>query len=406
MSSLVDYKGFDIVDPTPSGPGGVALNDNFKRAGDSLVGPEATFYVDLNRTDTYVEDGSFYRPYKLVQDAITAAVGAGKAEVMVSIAPGNYNEEVQVAIPTGNFRFSIRGAGTGTGNCTTVSNINFILPDFTGSTTFISLADINFDSGSDPGHPTAMTITDNTDAGFTMFYLTGVQCWARRTGQYALHVTDAGGTGTLQIRCDAHCSLKTTSSTSNAGDAVTGVRLERGDLVAMATTLSGLRAPAVIASGTSSVSLTNCHLEVAMGTAGAADVDCVQGSDTANLTLRDATLVPAGNGQVVSHTGTFNGTRGYVLAADAAGIVGAGTGGIYLPAGALLLGGQMLNESGSVLPVTVASPALRIYLPKDSNTAFTPATPGDWATAPPVNVSDALNRIAAEVVALKGGPIS
>lgn len=406
MASLVDYKGFGIVDPEPSGECGIALNDNFKRAGDSLVGPTTTLYVDGTRDDAYDADGSIYRPFKVVQDAVDAALGITSHAVLINIGPGRYDEDVEVAFPTGVYRLSMRGAGTGSGNSTMVGTINFILPNNSSSNTQVSLADLTFNTGVAMSQQSAMKITDAANAGFALFFLTGVQCWTRRDSDYALHVTNNGGGGFLQVRCDSHCVIKSDENTSDPGDSVTALRLERGDFVAVATGLVGLRAPAIIASGTSSVSLSDCYLDVALGTAGAAHIDCVQGSDTANINIRYATMTPAGNGHVISHSGTFNGTRGLVVASDIGAVLGAGTGGVYLPAGALLIGGQMSSEAGVPLPVTVASPALRVYLPHDVNVGFTAATPGNWASPAPTNVRDAINRIAAEVATLKGGPIS
>lgn len=48
------------------------------------------FYVDGNRIDIYVENGSIIRPYKTIQNAITAA----SSGTTILIAPGSYTENV------------------------------------------------------------------------------------------------------------------------------------------------------------------------------------------------------------------------------------------------------------------------------------------------------------------------
>jgi len=52
-------------------------------------------YVDGNRTDTYVEDGSFTKPFKKIQDAIDAATGATiYNRITIQIMPGLYVEQI------------------------------------------------------------------------------------------------------------------------------------------------------------------------------------------------------------------------------------------------------------------------------------------------------------------------
>ena len=167
-----------------------------------------------------------------------------------------------------------------------------------------------------------------------------------------------------------------------------------------------MRAPAIILSGSASLQLIASQATVSLGTAGAADVDCIQASDTADIRLQETILTPAGDGQVLTHSGAFDGTNGFVVLDSVGAVLASGTGGINMPNGALLLSGQIVSETGAPLPVTVASPALRVYVARDANIGFTAANAADWATAPPTNISDAINRLAAAVVALQGGPIS
>jgi hypothetical protein len=414
MSTLINYKGFEIPQPTPANLGGEALANNFKRLGDLLSVTSATFYVDNTRTDVFEPDGSVLHPFLTIQDAIDAALaladapGTSSINTAIAIGPGIYREVLTVALPARTFRLSMRGAGSGPGNSTLTGPIEFLLSDATSPSTMISIANIDFATNTvTTGSPdTAFKITDAEHAGYTLFLLDSVQCYADHTTDYAMHVTDAGGTGQLIIQCNGHTLIKSEEGTSSGSDAVTALRMERGLLTGLGTGFYSLRAPAVILSGTAGLQLVASQATVLLGTAGAADVDCIQAQDHANIRIQESLFTPAGNGQVLVHSGSFDGSNGIVALNDLGAVLGAGSGGIYMPAGALLLAGQMTSETGQPLPVTVASPALHLYIQHDVNVAFTAANPSDWATAAPVTVSDAINRLAAAVVALQGGPIS
>jgi len=66
-------------------------------------------YVDGNRTDTYVSDGSIIKPYKTIQAAIDAVVSPSATnKYMIEIAPGAYYSN-PVAINKGFITF--KGGG-------------------------------------------------------------------------------------------------------------------------------------------------------------------------------------------------------------------------------------------------------------------------------------------------------
>jgi len=79
MSTLINYKGFQIPQPDPANLGGLALSHNFKRLGDLLSVTSATFYVDNTRPDEFEPDGSVLHPFLYIQDAIAAALALADA---------------------------------------------------------------------------------------------------------------------------------------------------------------------------------------------------------------------------------------------------------------------------------------------------------------------------------------
>ena len=414
MSNLINYKGFSIPQPTPANLGGEALANNFKRLGDLLGVTSGTFYVDNTRADVYEPEGSVLHPFLTIQDAINAALaladapGSDPVSAAIQIGPGTYPELVTVDLPERTLYLSIHGAGSGSGNSTVAGPIDFQLREGASHSSMISIADIGFVTNAGSGSKlanVAFKVTDSEDAGFTTFFLNNVQCWADRTADYAMHVTDGGGSGLLNIQCDGHTLIKSTQTTSSASDAVTGLRLDRGQLVGFGTGFYGLRAPAIIVNGTSILQLTGAYAEVLLSTAGAADIDCVQATGQSNARFFMSFLTPAGNGNVVTHTGTFDGTNGTVAAQNLAAVLNGGSGGMNFPNRAALIAGQITNEIGAALPVTVASPALRLYASQDTNIGFTAATPSDWVSPAPVEISNAINRLAAAVAALQSGPI-
>lgn len=411
MKSLIDYNGLKVVSPNPSNLGGAAINYNFKKLVEinPMPAPTTTFYVD--NTSTQPPNGSFTQPFLLIQDAINAALafanspGGKYPSVLIQISPGKYaGENLTVTVPSTQFRLSIRGAGSGGCNNTIVSPINFILPDDASSNSMIAIEDISFVASSSGS--TALTVTDAANAGYTLFYLLNVQCWAGQSASYAMHVTNAGGSGQLLFQCDGHCLIKSAETTASASSAVTGLNLERGIFSGIATSFYGLRAPAIVLSNTASLELKDAVINVNLGTAGAKNVDCVAASDTANVRLQQSLLTPGGNGQVISHTGTFTSPNGYVVATDMGAVLSGGTGGVSLPNGAMLFSGQMVDETGTPLAVNISNPALRVFVRRDANIGYTPADTSNWATAPPTNIKDAINRIAAAVVAGTSGPIA
>ena len=146
-----------------------------------------------------------------------------------------------VSLPERAFYLSVRGAGSGPGNSTLAGPVNFELPDSASKSVMVSIADIDFatNAGGTKLADVAFQITDAEQAGFTTFFLNNVQCYADRSADYGMRVTDAGGSGLLQIQCDGHTLIKSTETTSSATDAVTGLRLERGQLVGLGTGIYG-----------------------------------------------------------------------------------------------------------------------------------------------------------------------
>lgn len=52
-------------------------------------------YVDISRTDSYTEDGTFNRPYKSIKDAVDVAniSATSSTPYLIDVAPGTYNED-------------------------------------------------------------------------------------------------------------------------------------------------------------------------------------------------------------------------------------------------------------------------------------------------------------------------
>src|SRR5690606_25453938 len=156
MSNLINYKGFEIPQPTPANLGGEALANNFKRLGDLLSVTSATFYVDNTRTDVFEPDGSVLHPFLYIQDAIDAALaladGSGDTvSAAIQVGPGTYHEVLTVNLPERTFYFSLRGAGSGPGNSTVAGPIDFQLREGTSHSSMISIADMGFATNAGSG---------------------------------------------------------------------------------------------------------------------------------------------------------------------------------------------------------------------------------------------------------------
>ena len=85
----------------------------------SLV-PSVTVYIDMQRTDTYVEDGTISRPYKSMPAALASV---SKASV-IHVAPGTYTVSGGMTLP--NYPLVIYG-----NNATIVSDSDITVPNAT-----------------------------------------------------------------------------------------------------------------------------------------------------------------------------------------------------------------------------------------------------------------------------------
>lgn len=71
-----------------------------------------TFWVDSNRTDTYVENGGITKPFKTVQAAIVAA----NSDCLINVAPGTYIGDIDLGLHIVTLRGSGLNATIFTGN--------------------------------------------------------------------------------------------------------------------------------------------------------------------------------------------------------------------------------------------------------------------------------------------------
>lgn len=407
MSQLIDYKGLKLPWPESQDIGGAAISENFRFLADFGGGGKAsaTFYVDGNRSEENA-NGSINNPFSSIQQAIDAALKTQTSRVAIQIAPGHYPEPTVIDLPDSPLHLAIHGTGIGPANVTVAGPIHFQLASATSRSQMISIQDICFTAnGTDSD--TAFKISDSAQVHYVNFFLNNVQCYAANTAEYAFHLTDAGGGGLLQVQCDGHCLFKTAVEASDASQKVTGLRLDRGKMTSMASGFYGLRAPAVLLNGDAFFDAQSSYVEVYQGGQTEIDVDAMIAADSAILKTYHALVLPGKNGQVITHNGVFTGEAGYVLAVNlGAQRFGEGTGGLNLPNGAALLGAQMTDEQAQPLPVSIANPALRLYMERDVNIGFTAQEPAHWAAPAPVNISDAINRLAAEIANLKGSPVA
>ena len=121
-----DNAGDLTLTPTPLKIGQVAslaasgkVMVNAVRGGDFYLDTQVTksLYVDKNRTDSYVENGSITKPYKTIQAAITAA----SAGTVIEITIGTYTENLTLKSGVhlkGVFSTSIFGGVTIVGKAT------------------------------------------------------------------------------------------------------------------------------------------------------------------------------------------------------------------------------------------------------------------------------------------------
>ena len=73
-----------------------------------------TLYVDGNRTDSYIENGSITKPFKTIQAAIAAASG----DTLINVAPGTYDGDIDLGLHVVSIRGSGLNATIFTGNIT------------------------------------------------------------------------------------------------------------------------------------------------------------------------------------------------------------------------------------------------------------------------------------------------
>ena len=71
-----------------------------------------TFWVDSNRTDTYIENGGITKPFKTVQAAIAVASG----NCIINVAPGTYAGDIDLGLHVTTLRGSGLNATIFTGN--------------------------------------------------------------------------------------------------------------------------------------------------------------------------------------------------------------------------------------------------------------------------------------------------
>lgn len=406
MSQLIDYKGLKLPWPEPQDSSGAAISDNFRFLADFGGGGKesATFYVDQYRAGEDA-NGSINNPFPDIQQAIDAALASDFTRTAIQVSPGNYPEPISVDLPSTKLHLSIYGAGIGPSNVTLAGPIHFKLASMQNVSQMISIQDICFTANGTNGD-TAFKISDSPQVNYVNFFLNNVQCHASNKAKYAFHVTNADGGGVLQVQCDGHSLFKTAQQATDIDQKITGLRLDRGKFTSIASGFYGLRAPAVLLNGDAFFDVQSSYVEVYQGEQSEIDVDAMIATGTAILKTYHALVLPGKNGQVITHNGTFTGEAGYVLALNLGAQRLGGTGGLDLPNGAALLGAQMTDEQAQPLPVTVANPALRLYMERDVNMGFTARTPAHWVAPVPTNISDAINRLAAEIVNLKGSPIA
>lgn len=71
-------------------------------------------YVDINRLDSYIENGSIIKPYKTIQAAVVVANG----NVLINVAPGEYSGDIDLGLHVVGIRGSGINATIFTGNIT------------------------------------------------------------------------------------------------------------------------------------------------------------------------------------------------------------------------------------------------------------------------------------------------
>lgn len=170
------------------------------------------FYIDGNRTDTYVPDGTQIRPFKSASAAMAAATGShGYA---FHIAPGTYTEANPVVFPNVPIVIYGNDATVTWSGGVTIQNPNYARYDLNsiGNVVFSSSSAgrIVVQGGSIAGNITMNGLTDFKSCG-----LTGGVITANATAQVLMIVCTVTsrivGTGTIFIE---NCNLNRTDNTN------------------------------------------------------------------------------------------------------------------------------------------------------------------------------------------------
>lgn len=383
----------------------LALLEEISAPGEiGTLGDVRTLYVDAERTDEYTPDGSFGKPYIELQDALDAlmtlitTVGGSELNAAIRLAPSrkytNQTGQLVMTLPSTGVnarRLALVADSVGASNVILLPPIRVDSPS-NGSINFIAMRGLSFagKSGGGGEHSAVMHVQGDDDfTGQIRFYLSDVQFTTTNLADYAFYVDNGGGS--FGLFAVGHCTFSV-----KAADNGNAIYMERGWMNLRNSNVWGGAAPAINLSGSASVTLMSGELTVTGGT----DTPLVTLADTASVNLRDVFATALGTGAVVSHSGT----GGYISLYDVL-LDPTSTGSIEAPNGAPVLLGICVRPDGTPVSVSTASPAQIIRLVPGAQIAYADGSGGAWATAAPLTVGQAIDRLATQVAAHLGGTI-
>lgn len=366
--------------------------------GGSALGSVNTIYVDAERTDVYTADGTFDKPYVLVQDGIDALVamtpdGSELHGALVVSPSGKYlaqTDELVMTLPSDSVtirNLAIVTDSIGAAKTTVLPPLRIDSPSNASSNT-IALRGLTLESTSAATTDKVLYVKGHASfTGKLLLSISDVQVNAIHTGKIAFYVDNGGG----DVLITASGQTVFYSDENNNSSVVT---MTRGRLVMRGCNVVGGDATAINLSGAASLSMSDGQLSAI----GMNVTTLVYLAGTASINLRDVAAGPVGPGDVIYHGGTggFIGVHDVLVDDDSPGMITAS-------AGVTVLLGVCVHNNG--LPVEVmAQPSQIVRLIQGVQVNYESVL-GSWAGTTPPTIGDAVDRLAEQLAAHLGNAI-